>query len=278
MVLPLPLIKLLKIANQPNFKAKMLKKIVKKIIGESNVYYLRDKWSAQKNTVAKKKRVDFYSQFISKDDLCFDVGANYGNRIEALLELGCRIVAIEPQHECCKFLKKKYGSSIEIINKGLGEKEGSLEFYKSDASTLSTFSKDWIEAVQQSGRFRQHHWEKKTIVDMTTLDNLIRLYGLPQFVKIDVEGYELEVLKGLSSPVRFISFEYAVPEQIEKIAGCIQHIQSLAPGKKAECNYSVGESMAWTHNSWLPCADMIDLIHTAEFIDTGFGDIYVRTI
>ncbi len=255
----------------------MLKKIVKKIIGESNVYYLRDKWNAQKNTAAKKIRADFYSQFVGKDDLCFDVGANYGNRIAALLDIGCRVVAIEPQHECCKFLKKKYSTSIEIINKGLGEKEGMVEFYKSNVSTLSTFSKDWIQSVQDSGRFRQFQWNEKTIVEMTTLDRLIRQYGTPKFIKIDVEGYELEVLKGLSSAVNYISFEYAVPEQVEKMINCIQHIQSLAPGQNIECNYSVGESMSFANPTWLSCADMIELISSAEFVETGFGDIYVHT-
>lgn len=255
----------------------MLKELAKKIIGESNIYYLKDKWNVRKNTGIRKKRVEFYSQLVSKGNLCFDVGANYGNRIEALLDIGCRIVAIEPQKECCKFLKLKYGSSIEIINKGLGANEGAVEFYIADTSTLSTFSKDWIESVKRSGRFRQHNWNKKVIVYMTTLDNLIKQYGTPQFVKIDVEGYELEVLKGLSSPVRYISFEYAVPEQVEKMIDCIKYIQSLAPEKNTEFNYSVGESMTWASTSWFSSTEMIELIRTAGFIDTGFGDIYLRT-
>lgn len=256
----------------------MLKKLLKKIIGESTVYYLRDKWNTQKNEVIKKKRADFYSQFVGKGDLCFDVGANYGNRIEALLDIGCRVVAVEPQQECCKFLKKKYGTSIEIINKGLGEKEGKLEFYEADTSTLSTFSVDWIQSVQNSGRFGQFQWNQKTIVEMTTLDHLIRQHGIPEFIKIDVEGYELEVLNGLSIPINYISFEYTVPEQTEKAILCIKHIEGIAQDRVVKCNYSIKESMVWANSSWLSSKEMFELIRSEQFVDTGFGDIYLRLL
>lgn len=256
----------------------MLKQFAKKILGDGTVYYLKDKWNVRKNVGIRRKRAAFYAQFVNEGDLCFDVGANYGNRIEALLDVGARVVAVEPQQECCKFLKRKYGSEIEIVSKGLGAQMGELEFYTADASTLATFSKDWIDTMRQSGRFHQHSWDNKTIVEITTLDNLIQLYGIPQFIKIDVEGYELEVLKGLSAAVGYISFEYAVPEQVEKMVACLRHIQSLAPGQQIKCNYSIGESMTWASPTWLSCDDMIELIHAPTFIETSFGDIYVHTL
>ena len=43
-------------------------------------------------------------------------------------------------------------------------------------------------------------WDS-SIVPATTLDELIAAYGIPAFVKIDVEGMEHEVLAGLSQPV-----------------------------------------------------------------------------
>jgi uncharacterized membrane protein len=46
------------------------------------------------------------------------------------------------------------------------------------------------------------------VVPVTTLNDLIERYGHPDFVKIDVEGCEADVLKGLSSRVPLISLEF----------------------------------------------------------------------
>ena len=109
---------------------------------------------------------------------------------------------------------------------------------------------------------------------MTTLDQLIRSYGVPSFIKIDVEGYELEVLKGLTSSVNMISFEYAVPEQTTKLIDCIDRIEKN--DKYIECNYSIGESMDFALTEWYSVENMKNHIQTVFFTDTEFGDIYVR--
>ena len=55
-----------------------------------------------------QKKLKFYSQFIKKGDLVFDVGANLGNRTKIFLKLGARVVAIEPQPFCMSRLKSFY--------------------------------------------------------------------------------------------------------------------------------------------------------------------------
>ena len=55
-----------------------------------------------------RKRYNFYSELIKKNDLCFDIGANYGNRSEVFLKLGAKVVAFEPQPKPLKFLKRKF--------------------------------------------------------------------------------------------------------------------------------------------------------------------------
>lgn len=49
-----------------------------------------------------KKEMEFYSQFIEKHDLCFDVGANMGSKTSKFLKLGAKVVSIEPQEACLK--------------------------------------------------------------------------------------------------------------------------------------------------------------------------------
>ena len=111
---------------------------------------------------------------------------------------------------------------------------------------------------------------------MTTLDILIEKFGVPKFIKIDVEGYELEVLKGLSHSIHLISFEYTVPEQIDKVIDCINQIEKH--NSKIECNFSRGESMSLEFNKWLSSIEFKNFVSSPEFISTGFGDIYIRKI
>ncbi len=219
------------------------------------------------------KRKLFYSTFIRNNDLCFDVGANVGNRIIPLLAIGAKIVAIEPQRACYKYLKSKFGKKIEIVTNGLCESECIREFHISNVNTISSFSDEWINSVKVD-RFKKYNWNKVVKVEMTTLDNLIGKYGLPVFIKIDVEGYELEVLKGLTKPVKMISFEYTVPEQTNKVIACVEQIEMNTPN--IECNYSIGESMVFVSQVWKSVEEIKKHIITKEFIDTRVGDMYVR--
>lgn len=220
-----------------------------------------------------EKRKVFYSQFFSPGELCFDVGANVGNRIAPMLLAGAKVVAVEPQKQCYEVLESKFGDKISVVKKGLGDKEEVKEFFISDESTISSFSKDWIDKVKES-RFKYYNWNKVVKVQMTTLDKLIEQFGLPVFIKIDVEGYELEVLKGLSNKVKFISIEYTVPELTDKAIACIRKLMEINPDLK--CNYSIGESMQLEMDTWMDAMDMVNYIKTKQFIQTGFGDIYIK--
>jgi FkbM family methyltransferase len=222
-----------------------------------------------------EKRRRFYAQFLGPNDLFFDVGANMGNRIVPALRVGARVVAVEPQEECVRFLEESFGDSITIVSKALGEKAQVKKLYVSETSTLATFSQDWVNSVRASGRFRDFHWEESGEIEMTTMDAVIEEYGRPRFVKIDVEGYELEVLSGLSAPVSTVSFEYAVPEDLEKIHGCLNKLKSLDSGYR--CNYSIGESMKWASRTWRSADEMSTYVSTQEFLSTDFGDIYVSS-
>lgn len=227
--------------------------------------------AAKAEALARSK---FYSAFVNSGDICFDVGANIGNRVLPLLMIGAKVIAVEPQADCQEILKQKFGKKITIVGKGLGEKESVKKFYVSNGSVLSSFSEEWINSVKES-RFNEYSWDEPIELEMTTADKLIEAYGVPSFIKIDVEGYESEVLKGLTHPVKMISFEYTVPEQTEKAIQCIDQI--LKHHSNIECNYSEGESMQWNMEKWLSADDMKNFIASEDFINTAFGDIYVRT-
>ena len=216
----------------------------------------------------------FYSSFIKKDDLCFDVGANVGNRITTMLLLGAKVVAIEPQKSCQLVLQAKFSNKITLIKEGLSSQIEKKIFYISNANVLSSFSKEWINNVSES-RFNQYKWTESLEIQMTTIDNLINKYGIPKFIKIDVEGYELEVLKGLSKKIEMISFEYTVPENIDQAIFCIKRLYEI--NKNIVLNYSIGESLIYELDYWLNYHEFLILMKSKSFENSQFGDIYVKS-
>ncbi|MDN3584414.1 FkbM family methyltransferase [Mucilaginibacter flavus] len=256
-----------------------MKTFLKRVFGPHLTARFRESFPSlvQRRAEAREieRKSNFYASFVNKGDICFDVGANMGNRITPLLEIGASVVAVEPQESCYKYLDKKFGNKISLVKKGLGEAEAVKVFHLSDDSTISSFSDDWISAVKKTSRFKNKKWDKSVSVEMTTVDNIIKSFGHPSFIKIDVEGYELEVLKGLTRPVNMISFEYTVPEQPGRAVLCIAQIEKY--NNHIECNYSIGEDLVWALKDWLPAADMKQHIFSEQFNQTCFGDIYIRT-
>ena len=135
-------------------------------------------------------------------------------------------------------------------------------------------SPEWINAVKKSGRFTRNVWNQKQRVPLTTLDNLIEKYGTPAFIKIDVEGYEYQVIQGLSKPVSMLSLEF-VPEIIESTYKCIDYLQHLG---KIKLNYSVGESMQFALEEWTTPHEMIRLFSDFSKESKVFGDVYIKFI
>jgi len=225
------------------------------------------------NQQHKKKRIKFYSNFIKKGDLCFDIGANIGNRTAIFVELGCKVIAVEPQRESFNYLKKKFGSNqkVQLVNKAADEKTGQRDIFICDADAISSMSEEWISAVNKSGRYAGFKWNRKAKIDATTLDVLIKKFGMPVFCKIDVEGSELAVLKGLSKPIRHISFEFS-QDYIPSTVKSLQYLNKLG---KVKFNYSAGESMKLALNDWVDSKRMIEILKS--FPDKlAWGDIYAK--
>ena len=218
--------------------------------------------------------MDFYSQFIKKGDLCFDIGANTGNRTEALLKLGARVVAVEPQETCACTLHKRFGGNenFVLVTKALDNVEGEKEFFLSSAHTLSSMSTEWIEHVQKEGLFEGHRWDQKTTVPTTTLDALIGTYGLPVFCKIDVEGFEHNVLLGLSQPIKVISFEFT-GGLCESTTNCVRYLSQLG---HVEFNYARGESMSFVLPNWVKPEKIIEIVTALPENEGVCGDTYAR--
>jgi 16S rRNA A1518/A1519 N6-dimethyltransferase RsmA/KsgA/DIM1 with predicted DNA glycosylase/AP lyase activity len=105
-----------------------------------------------------KNRIAFYSQFIKKGDLCFDIGANVGNRTDTFLKLGAKVVAVEPQPDCLAVLNSQFAEveNVTIIPCAVDASVGQSYINVGSSSTLSTMSDEWIDSMKKSGRFEGH--------------------------------------------------------------------------------------------------------------------------
>lgn len=174
-------------------------------------------------------------------DLVFDVGACIGQMTAWYVHRGARVIAVEPEAGDVADLRKRFEGhpSVTIVYKAVGEAagEGKLHVH-AGARAISTFVPDLWWGKESA--FRGTDTTYTETVQMTTLDALIEEYGRPQFIKLDIEGYELYALRGLTQPVPFIQFEVCASTfKSGDVRRCFEHILDLAP--HATFNYMLCE-------------------------------------
>jgi len=217
---------------------------------------------------------EIFRRFFSDGQLVFDIGAHDGQFSEKLLNWGARVVAVEPQPICVEQMKERIGGdrALFIENCAVGPTEGSVEmFIASTGSQISSVSREWIDSVTETGRFEGTDWMQTITVPMTSLDALIARHGRPVFCKLDVEGFEPDVLSGLSHPIPTISFEYT-PEHAGALTSSVGKIATLGRYRFNFAGHG-WETMYWPE--WLKADEMISALEAPhdEELRKG-GDVY----
>jgi FkbM family methyltransferase len=158
--------------------------------------------------------------------LVIDIGANVGNTVEQFVNISEKVICFEPNPALVMHLKNRFSTRPVVVDgRGVSNYNGKQVFKISNTNTISTFSEDWIN----NSRFTDSHiWNRTVEVETITLDSIIEEYGIPDYIKIDIEGYEYEVLTSFSKllPNTVFAFEWA-EEQKSKIDLIINHLKNL---------------------------------------------------
>jgi FkbM family methyltransferase len=216
--------------------------------------------------------VRLYGEFVRPGDLVFDIGAHVGDRIGAFRRLGARVVAVEPQPALVKTLRLLYGRdrAVTIEPVAVGRETGSVALKLNlDNPTVSTASDDFVRAADGAPGWQGQAWTRTIEVPLTTLDALIARHGMPAFIKIDVEGFEADVLAGLTKPPPALSFEFTTIQR-DVAAACIARCAALGYRR---FQAALGESQAFAHAQWLS-GDAMGRWLAALPVEANSGDVY----
>jgi FkbM family methyltransferase len=182
----------------------------------------------------QRKEISFYKSFLPPCKLIFDIGANDGHKTAAYLSIAEKVVCCEPDSLNFKILQTRFRNKkrrVILENKALSDTEGIAELYIHHAgSAFNTLSKKWRGLLESDNLVKwdeQIRFTGTSAVQTITLDHLIEKYGVPDYIKIDVEGFEQWVLKGLTQPVTWLSFETLLPDYASEMETCLSHIEKL---------------------------------------------------
>jgi len=226
---------------------------------------------------AQKRMTEFYRNVIQSGELVFDIGANVGVLSAVFASLGARVVALEPNADCVRHIQLSYADNqIEIVQAAAGAKNGLAVLHVADERDVrSSVSDDWIKNMGRQDKSYRGIWSRQIVVPMLTLDSLIEYFGMPRFVKIDVEGFEEKVLSGLSTQPALISFEFTAA-LLEPAMRCLDMgVVRVGSTFNYAYNREWGYPSQFEAKAWLNKEDLEKALLNIEGSEYQ-GDIFVR--
>jgi FkbM family methyltransferase len=218
-----------------------------------------------------REDVELYRALLPRDAVCFDVGANTGAKSEAMLRAGVkRVVAFEPNPEVIPELRARCAGwqNWTLVQAALGSAPGFARLYARELNGQSGLLETWEASSPIIAT---------SDVPVLTLDAAIQHFGRPFYCKIDVEGWEREVLCGLSESLPLVSFEFhLIQSNIPQTLACLRRLRHLGTG---EVNITPAEAATLHFERWQPLERFLEW-YPGDLRETLprdiYGDIFVR--
>jgi len=247
-------------------------------IRTSNVRDIYWRIAGKQRIVAREKQIEFYRRLLSElrpGDLIFDIGANEGFKTDLFLRMGARVIAIEPDETNQSILEERFvryrliRKPLVIVGKAVSDKcARETMWVDGPGSAVNTLSQKWASTLKgNKARHTYGHYgldfARNKTVETTTLEELMSAHGVPIFIKIDVEGYEVNVIRSLQRPVRYLSFEVNLPEFRPEGIQCVELLGHLAAGGKF--NYAVECEQGLALERWMSADEFLKVFgHCTE--------------
>lgn len=223
----------------------------------------------------RHRRMDaLYKRYLGPGDLAFDIGSHVGDRISSFRRLGARVIALEPQPGPARVIRLIHGRDplVACLHSAAGAKPGQLTLsVNSRNPTVSTLSSAFVSAARGAKGWEGQEWDGSLTVPVTTLDAMIAEHGLPSFIKIDVEGFEDQVLAGLTQQVPALSFEFTTIAR-EVAHACIGQLERLGPYR---FNVALGETHSLQFPESVSAGAMKEFLNALPH-EANSGDVYAE--
>lgn len=150
-------------------------------------------------------------------DVVFDIGAYKGEDTAYYLRRGFRVLAVEANPESAEFCRQRFHAEIRagrlvLLNQGIAAEEGPVTFF------LSEGNQGRWSSLYPALASRENVAARPVTVQATSLRSLVREYGVPFYLKVDIQGAEhlcLRDIDGVDAP-RYVSF-YANEGRLEDL-------------------------------------------------------------
>jgi FkbM family methyltransferase len=209
----------------------------------------------------RKNDLELFSKLLKDGDLVFDIGANMGEKATAFGKLGARVVAVEPNPNCATYLTKYISKTCDltVLQAACGSAVTKATLNFSGTDQTSSLRRDWFALNRGESTLEELE------VDVVPISNLIRDFGEPDYIKIDVEGFESEVLSGLDRQVPLLSFEYHLSEA-QDIKTCLSILERLG---KWKYNFISMNDCDFGSSEWVSDTELLDLVHHGAIASRG---------